>query len=316
VQKSDVRKSNLICILVLLCGWLARPAWADTYQLTTGQSITGDPVSMNEQGTLFSLPDGTYSDRVPWGKFSQADLKKIVAANPKAQQFVEPFMEPDQAQKKEEQAAIEVKSDYAKLDRPAPEPFLKALASTGIGLFAFFLIYCANIYAGYEVSIFRVRSAGLVCGVSAVLPVLGPIIFLCLPTQVESKADIVQEPAREKEVYHAGEVPPEGEMTESSYAAEAASKLPPTEKYARGQYTFNRRFFETKFPGFFSVVRREADRDMVLIFRAARGTYEAQRITRVSMNDLHIQVVKGAASEEVVIPFIEIQEVTVKHKDV
>jgi len=309
-----VRKLNLLCIFVLLCGWLASPALADTYQLTSGQSITGDPVSMNEQGTLFSLPDGTYSDRVSWGKFSQADLKKIGAANPKAQQFVEPFLEPDLNQQKAEQAAIEVKTDYPRLDRPAAQPFLKSLASTGIGLLALFFIYAANIYAGYEISIFRARSPGLVCGVSAVAPLLGPIIFLCLPTQVESREDIVQEPAREKEAYYAGEVPPEGEVAESSFVDDTP-QLPATETFARGQYTFNRRFFETKFAGFFTVVRREDIRDMVLIFRANRGTYEAQRITRVAMNDLHIQVAKGHASEEVMIPFIEIQEVTLKHKD-
>jgi hypothetical protein len=301
-------------MFVLLCGWLASRTLADTYQLAGGQSISGDPVSMNEQGTVFALPDGTYSDRVSWGKFSQDDLKKISAANPKAAPFIEPFLEPVEDQKKVEQAAIEVKTDYPHLDRPAAQPFLKALASTGIGLLALFVIYCANIYAGYEVSIFRARSPGLVCGVSAVVPFLGPILFLCLPTQVESKADIVQEPAREKETYHVGDAPPEGEITESSYVDDTP-QLPPSETFARGQYTFNRRFFETKFPGFFTVVRRETDRDLVLTFRAARGTYEVQRITRVSMNDLHVQVVKGHASEEVMIPFIEIQEVTLKHKD-
>ena len=30
--------------------------------------------------------------------------------------------------------------------------------------------------------------------------------------------------------------------------------IPPTVTYQRGQFTFNRRFFETKFPGFFGVV--------------------------------------------------------------
>jgi hypothetical protein len=313
VQKSGVRKFCLFCYFLVLSGWLASPALADSYQLTSGQVVAGEPVSMNEQGTLFRQEDGTYSDRVSWGKFSQDDLKKIAAANPKAAALIEPFLEPSEDQKKAEQAAIEVKSDYPKLDRPAAQPFFKAFASTGIGLLGLFLVYLANIYAGYEISIFRARSPGLVCGVSAVLPLLGPILFLCLPTQVESKADIVQEPAREKEAYHVGDVPPEGEA--AGTFVDDSPKLPPTETYTRGQTTFNRRFFETKFPGFFTVVRRESDRDMVLTVRASRGTYEAQRITRVSMNDMHIQVVKGGASEEVMIPFIEVQEVVLKHKD-
>jgi len=39
------------------------------------------------------------------------------------------------------------------------------------------------------------------------------------------------------------------------------------------------------------------------------------RITRIAANELHLQVQKGHASEEVMIPFIEIQEVRLKHKD-
>ena len=78
---------------------------------------------------------------------------------------------------------------------------------------------------------------------------------------------------------------------------------------------FNRRFFETKFPGFFGVVRREAEKDMVLIIKAARGEHIVDRISRIAANDLHAQVRKGQASEEVMIPFTEIQEIRLKHKD-
>jgi len=84
----------------------------------------------------------------------------------------------------------------------------------------------------------------------------------------------------------------------------------------RGQFTFNRRFFETKFPGFFAVVRRDADKDMVLVIKAARGLFVGQRITRIAANDLHLQVTKGHASEEVMIPFVEMQEIRLQHKDV
>ena len=78
---------------------------------------------------------------------------------------------------------------------------------------------------------------------------------------------------------------------------------------------FNRRFFETKFPGFFGVVRRDAEKDMIIFIKAARGQYIAERISRISANDIHAQVRKGQASEEVMIPFTEIQEVQYKHKD-
>ena len=96
---------------------------------------------------------------------------------------------------------------------------------------------------------------------------------------------------------------------------QARPAVPPTTTFQRGQFTFNRRFFETKFPGFFGVVRRDADRDMVLIIKAARGEYLGQRISRIAANDLHLQVQRGHVSEEVMIPFQEIQQIQLKHKD-
>jgi ribosome maturation factor RimP len=54
---------------------------------------------------------------------------------------------------------------------------------------------------------------------------------------------------------------------------------------------------------------------MVLEVKSARGLHQAQRIIRINANDLTLQVAKGHASEEVMIPFSEIQEVQLKHKD-
>jgi hypothetical protein len=98
-------------------------------------------------------------------------------------------------------------------------------------------------------------------------------------------------------------------------AAPSRASLPPTQTFQRGAFMFNRRFFETKFPGFFGMVRRDAEKDLVLILKSARGTYDVDRISRISANDLHVQVRKGHATEEVMIPFTEVQELQLKHKD-
>jgi hypothetical protein len=63
------------------------------------------------------------------------------------------------------------------------------------------------------------------------------------------------------------------------------------------------------------VVKRDADKDMVLIMKTMRGEYVGQRISRIAPNDLHLQVQKGQATEEILIPFTEIQEILLKHKD-
>ena len=68
-------------------------------------------------------------------------------------------------------------------------------------------------------------------------------------------------------------------------------------------------------PGFFAIVRPEADKDTVLSIKSTRGNYIAQRICRISANELHVQVQKDSASQEIGVPFIEIQEVQLRHKD-
>ena len=72
---------------------------------------------------------------------------------------------------------------------------------------------------------------------------------------------------------------------------------------------FNRRFFENKFPGFFSLVRRDAEKHMLIIIKSARGEFEGHRISRITANELFVD---GSTTP---IPFIEILEVQLKHED-
>jgi hypothetical protein len=91
--------------------------------------------------------------------------------------------------------------------------------------------------------------------------------------------------------------------------------LPPTTTYQRGQFTFNRRFIETKFAGFFGVVRRDADRDMVLVIKSSRGEYIGQRISRIAANDLHLAGAAWPRHRGGHDPVRRDQEIRLKHKD-
>jgi hypothetical protein len=103
---------------------------------------------------------------------------------------------------------------------------------------------------------------------------------------------------------------------ESGPAGHAAAKaLPQTQVFKRGQFTFNRRFIETKFSAFFTAVRRGDDKDLVLLVKSVRGDYVATRISRIGASDMHLEVHKGGASQEVPMPFLEIHEIQIKHKD-
>src|SRR5258707_15803757 len=98
MQKSIVHKFYRFCVLLTFCGLFAGTAFAQTLHLTTGQTVTGELVSPDDKGFIVKQPDGSFGDRIPWGKLSQDDLKQL-QGNPKVAQFVEPFIEADQQEK-------------------------------------------------------------------------------------------------------------------------------------------------------------------------------------------------------------------------
>jgi hypothetical protein len=317
-----VRKTIFICLCLWFCGLAA---FAETFQLIDGKEITGEPLtaSANDAGLQIKVAEGQY-ERVPWGNFSQEALKKF-QATPRLAPLVEPFIEITQEEKLKK---TEVKiNPVSRLQRPEARSLFAAMTSSGLGILMLLLLYAANLYAAFEVAIFRARPIALVCGVSAVLPFVGPVIFLSMPTLMPPQDDVVDptapnaaipvvvtpddtSPLAQEHPVSAG-----GLHISHTPAGPAGTTLPPTQTFQRGAFTFNRRFFETKFAGFFGVVRREGEKDMLLVIRSARGEYHGTRVSRITSNDLHLQVVKGGASEEVLIPFTEIKEVQLKHKD-
>ena len=317
-----MRNIIFICLTLLLCGLRAR---AESFQLLDGKTVTGEVLlgSANDNGLQFRIDDNQY-ERVPWSNFTQEDLKKFLQ-NPRLAALVEPFIEVSQEEKLRK---TEVKiNPVPRLERPEARSLIGAMFSSGLGVVILLLLYAANLYAGYEVAMFRARPPAVVCGVSAVLPVVGPIIFLSLPTVMDPTAaeEAVLEPASEASdssplapapsaTHHEPTAPGALHIAHAAPAAAAAAH-PAAQVFQRGAFTFNRRFLETKFAGFFGVVRRDAEKDMILVIKAARGEYHGTRISRISANDLHLQVVKGSASEEVLIPFTEIKEIQIKHKD-
>ncbi len=321
--------------LLLVCGFAAVVSSAETFKLTTGQEITGEMLtsSANDMGVQIKVAEGDYQ-RVSWASFSQEDLKRF-SQSPKLQPLVEPFIEitPQERLKKTE---VTIK-EPPRLKRPQRQSLLGAMFSSPLGLLMLLAGYAATIYAGYEVAIFRAQPPMLVAGLSAVpfLGVLSPIVFLAMPTRFKPGDELGPEAAAAAPV--AGIAPPQPVPAGAAEAdlnpmhadgvvrptslklahddKPAGPALPQTVTYQRGQFTFNRRFIETKFANFFGVVRRENDKDMQLVIKSTRGEYYGERISRIAANDLHLEVKHGHASQEVMIPFIEIQEIRVQHKD-
>lgn len=311
-----------ICILiwgVLLSGWLTVSAQAQSFELTDGTTIAGEIIlPASADGLNFRLASGKYQ-RVPWDKFTQAALVEL-AKNPKLVTLIEPLIEPPEEDRiKKTEVVIK---PVERLERPAKGSLFGALFGTGIGIMALVLIYAGNIYSGFEVARVKAQPPLLVCGVCAVLPVVGQIIFLCLPTRAETTEHKVAEQAAMREAAVAEVQARIGVSAEAAGIRiakhpedEVESKIPETQVFTRGKFTLNRRFFETKFGGFFGVVRRESEKDLLLIIKSAGGEYVVNRISRITGNEMHLEVRKGSAAQEVVVPFTEVTEVQLKHKN-
>ncbi|MCW5554663.1 MAG: hypothetical protein KIS67_21200 [Verrucomicrobiae bacterium] len=311
-----------------LCVCLTGVVRADTFQLLDGSTLTGEIIlPANADGVNIKVSQNNYQ-RVAWTNLTQATLQELIKDSRLAP-FAEPYIEiSDEERLKKTEVVIK---PPPRLERPPKGSLLGALFGSSVGMVVMVLLYAANIYAGYEISQIRAYSPGMVCGIAAVAPVIGPILFLCLPTRMEAAPADSAEETPPAEAAAAGEpgntasaaasadgtVEPAhaGGLSLARPQAAPATAAPAPQVFQRGQFTFNRRFIETKFVGFFGIVRRDADKDMVLQIKSVRGEFTVNRITRIAANDMHVEIRKGAATSEVSIAFAEIQEIRLKHKD-
>ena len=302
-----------------LCG-LFVAIGANTYPLTDGTSVTGDVISYNDNGIVFRLNADQYSQRVPWTKFSQ-DALKLLANNPKVRPLAEPFIETPPASR-EKKGEVKV-HEVSRLELPPKRSLFGALFASSVGLVVLLLIYVANIYAAYEIAACRAQPIALVMGVAVVLPILGPVIFLVMPKRAEVSQAAPAHPAAAAPHTFAvgGAAAPAAPAADGIHIVEAswhgaASAGAPSQAqvFQRGQFTFNRRFFETKFSGYFAMIRREAEKNMVLTVKTGRAQYVVERITRIATNEMHVEVGQSAVKQEIMVPFAEIVEVQLKPK--
>jgi hypothetical protein len=293
--------------------WLclaACPLWAQTtttLKLVDGGTVVGRLVTFQDQSIKVALEGGenpVYTN-VPWARLTQETLQQLTAipqAKAYANIFLDPVVEQRVVTKKKMTLTVP-----PRLDRPQSG----SLFASPVMMVLLLLVYAANIYAGFEIGIFRQWPPFLVAAISAFLPIIGPTIFLAMPAK---------RPPRPEPAYEA-EVPVEEVAVAETQEAEPVAEhpvqaaIPQPVVYPRGQFTFNRRFFETKFAGFLKMVPGESERDKVIQIKSARGEYIGQRFSKIEANELFLQIRKGTVSEDVMIPFTEIFEVIIKHKD-
>jgi len=294
---------------------LACEAPAADFKMTDGSVVTGQLVAPNDDGTVIRRTSGGLTGRLAWDRFAQDTLVEM-AKDEKLKEWVQAFIEVADAGASE-RVEVVVKDPLGKVARPAKRPgFFSALFSTQAGMFIVLVLMVGNLYVAYEVSIFRNYPAAAVMGTSVILPILGPILFLCMPNRV--REDVVLESQFEapQDVQNTGaqELAAAGLggsglslSAGKQHASAGASAQPVT--YKRGDVEFNRQFFERTFPLFFRVSRTDSDKDLVLVIKSSKGEVIGNRITRISASEMGLATLKG---HEVQVRFGEISEVQLR----
>jgi len=285
---------------------------AAEFKLTNGDVIRGEPASVDAEGIVIRREIGGFSERISWARLTQDSLK-ILLEDPQAKKFAEPFIEvPIEIKKEKEKKKEIVIREPPRPERPVQKSFFAGLL-TPAGFMVLGIIFFANLYTAFHIAKFRGRPVALVVGTSVILPVIGPIIFLSMPS-----TDAVAPPPTEAAPVNTDVVSAEAKVSgmQSSLGLAAHQKGGPKQDnqaqvYKRTEVTMDRRFFETKFAGYFRMVPENPD--MVLVVKTAKQEYVARRISRISSNEVHLQLLRG--NTEVGVPFGEISEVMVRHKD-
>ena len=299
----------------LWLGLVALAANADTLTLTDGASLSGDIIKVDDNGLMLSMAGDVYTN-LPWGRLSQDSLKqlaqnsKLNAKKTPVASLVEPFIEPTESQRP---AKPDIKVDaVTRMPRPAHPALIGGLVSSPLGIFILLLLYAANLYAGFEVAVVRARPLAQVLGLSAVLPVIGPCIFLALPVKMPA-------PVEEEIAFAPGGTaaaaaqrsPEEIQIVEASWKQPEEAQKPLPQIYARGKFTFNKRFLETKFAGFASIPPAGDAITFTMEVKTAQAVFTVERIAQIGATDVIFETVQRG---QVTVPFGDIQEIKLNPK--
>lgn len=304
----------LFLVIALWFGATVLSVKADSYALTDGNVLSGDVIKFDEGGLMLRQPGEVYTN-VPWMLLSQASLKKL-AENPKIRPIIEPLLEPE-INARAPQPAVSV-HDVTRLKIPRQTSVLGGLLTSSVGIFIGLLLYAANLYAAMEIAICRNRPTVMVVLICGVLPIIGPIFFLAMPTYYESDEEAappVEEsapgPAPGRSAPPAGGAPvpdPDQEKQEipqatSTWTTEQPKKQQ-TQVFQRGKFMFNKRFIETKF----AVFLKGANKDSVLVIITPKGQFVVNRVGEVTASEMQVFTDEG----EALVAFADIHEAQIK----
>lgn len=178
---------------------------------------------------------------------------------------------------------------------------------TGGGLWIIVLIVMGlSVWAGCEVAIFRNRPVRLVCLLSAVCPVIAPVVFLVLPGVRE-----------EREVPDVTPVPDMAVIEEATHITELDTRFEPTETpavqvhecYRAGETRFSGKFFADYLARFY---KSPPEDGCDLLLTTEEGAYPVHHISDLSPESMNIVYPSQKGLIETSIPYRHLLEVRVQ----
>jgi len=306
--EKDVHK--FLIFLGLWLGLTAGVAVAETLKLTLadGTAVDGDIVKFDDHDAMIHTTADGYTN-IAWSQFSQDSLKQL-AGIPKYRLLAEPFIEPTVSERPPK-PEIRVKP-VTRMALPEHPSVLGGLVQSSLGLFILLVIYATNLYAAYEVALVRGKPIGVVMGLSAVLPIIGPIIFLSQPVQAAPSEDAPPEegaPGAPAPGTAPGPGQEDIQIVSASWQPSQEEKKPKAQVFSRGAFTFNKRFIETKFAGFIGEPKGDA-KTFSMEIKTLKSTIAVECIKQVGANEAILETPTGQLS----LPFADIQEVKLTPK--
>lgn len=311
---------RLFCLFsagFLVLAALAAELSAADFKMSDGSVITGTMVAPNDDGAVLRRTSGGLTSRLGWDRFAQETLIEL-AKDPKLKESVEAFIDAPESAEEAARPEVVVKDPPGRVARPSKVPGLFAVLGTPAGWFMLAVFLLANLYAGHEVAVYRNYPSAAVMGTSLILPVLGPILFLCMPTRVREDVELESSFEAPQEVQNTGAqelaaagLSGSGLSLSAGRKSAAPAAAPTPAVYKASETEFTRAFFEKSFPLFFRVSRAESEKDTVLAIRSGKGEVVATRISRISSNEIGLITQKG---HEVQLRFADITEIQVRAK--
>ena len=175
------------------------------------------------------------------------------------------------------------------------------------GLWSIVLIVMGlSVWAGREVAIFRNRPVRLVCLLSAVCPVIAPVVFLVLPAVNE-----------ESQVPTLTPVPEMAVVEEATHITELDTRLEPKETpsvqvhecYRAGETRFSGKFFADYLARYYKAPPEDG---CDLLLTTPEGSYPVHHISDLSLESMSFVYPSQEGLIETSIPYRHLQEVRVQ----